>query len=404
MNTLSFPVYPYGTSLLSLFGFKTNETLYKDGVNSTLSVKELISQFSVSPMVDDLEKMQRTLTPSRVKRLLAYLQRGKHVLPSVTAIVNRATFEPVVFPMASNQPLGTQSLVHVQIDQDAERMLVDGQNRLTSFGTMAKVLEERAANNDMFAQDALDELLTLTIDVKIIVTNTNTMSEASSLVRQVFADYHKNVTKPTKSIGLFFDQSSGLSNVLLGAYEDLRANTETAAFSRLFSLEGQKDALWDLAQLSTAFQRMTDMGESVLNQAYTEDADLDQGMLKSVHKRIAIGVLKHVATIPAIQLAIEYPERRKQIRNDFLCCTAIGLESFGIVAHRLLTEEIEAAAESGTSMTLDKAFLPLARLKDIDFSRNNAIWQGVVISPNDTIIKGSATAMANLVESLLKDY
>jgi DNA-sulfur modification-associated len=367
-QTLKTPQFPFGTRTCEFMGFQTRETLYSKGVNTTWLIRDLIQEFAMSPMVDDLEKLQRTLTPSRMKKLLAYLT-------------------PIEIPGNPGYP----SLVTATLVPNTQRMLIDGQNRLTSFAKMVAILSEKAEAGDMFADELRESILKQTVDVKFVCTNTATLQDAAELIRQIFADYHKNVTKPTRAVNIFFDQRSAYSQALLTCIRTMKNDEELAGFSQQFSLEGDKSAVWDLSHFGTAYQRITASGESMLNNEYQQEPTL-----VDLHIKIALAAFRYIAAIPVIQSlnALNDANERKSVRNKYLCCTAIGLEAFGIVAERLLCQALE---QSSGDIILADVLEPLARLADVNYDRDDPQWAIEVLTPAGAILKGSAMRMANIL-------
>ena len=169
---------------------------------------ELVEQFTIeagSHVIPEHQKRQRDLEASRAKSLNTYFaSREDTVLPGLTIFVSGLSQEKEI-------TVGNRKMSIVRISSDADRFICDGQNRIEMY------------RNNI---EARPELADQTLNVKFIVSDTDTLESASELIRQTFCDYHRKLSKPTPSQNLYFDSSEPYS-VLLKRFRELPVHGET---------------------------------------------------------------------------------------------------------------------------------------------------------------------------------
>ena len=182
------------TLFISTEGFSLTHNV--DSYESMLTFKEYCDHFVAeknSSELDEKQKMQRdvSVTDGRVKGIIEYIKKGAAIFPSVTVFLSDLTI---------NQALnvGNKEMVLATLMPDTDRMVSDGQGRLTSITAL---MAELTGNE-------LESLSNMTIAVKFVVTKTATIYEARQIVRQTFSDYHISLKKPSSSLSLYFDSST----------------------------------------------------------------------------------------------------------------------------------------------------------------------------------------------------
>lgn len=200
MNQNLVKTSPTNTPLI-VPAFKAKEQIETKGVK----VYEAIIQFGQSAdnlvlekssaEIGESAKSQRDLQGKRNSNLMGYWNEGRAILPNITVFVNKASVSHVA-------NISGIDIVELTIDSDADRHITDGQNRTK----LTHILSEL---------DDFEKWKDYTLAMKVVVTDTEHLQtpEAQKIIRQVFADYHKEVAIPNKSINNFFDSSKPFSRL-----------------------------------------------------------------------------------------------------------------------------------------------------------------------------------------------
>lgn len=349
--------------------------------NTTITFEQLLKYFNVATTsFDEIDKMQRDPKRTRQRNIGNYLLSRKNtIFPALTAVVNR---------IITTRPVPNKRMSMVTLPAHAQRMLIDGQGRRLGVEDAFKVLTSGLFDGytPEECQARLEELKTHTVDLKIVPTNTDTLLEAKEMIRQIFADYHRNVVKPAKSMNLFFDTSVASSRFLMEAYRAVQELSPGA--ERLISLEGNKARVWDLSQFKTFAQRMTQMTEKEMNTLYPDNPEL-----MDMHVQLLLELFNQLLlSTPAFADMINGRLSHTEGRSTLVHCTAIGLEAIGYVGAMLLSQAMTAG-----TFEMSSIFDPLSRLSHIDFQRSSTLWRGLVLDVDGNIIKGSALPMARVI-------
>lgn len=193
------PIYSPTNRDLALTLFVGNEGIMTKGVRvfeGVCTAGELVEHFTIegsSDVIPSHLKRQRDLEKNRAKGLKTYFdERTDTILPGLTAVVSHLENEQEV-------QVGTKQLITAVLPAEADRLMCDGQNRLTLY---INALQERP------------ELADQTVNLKFVVSDTNTLEPVTEVIRQIFTDYHVKLKKPTPSQNLFFDSAEPYSLLL----------------------------------------------------------------------------------------------------------------------------------------------------------------------------------------------
>lgn len=334
--------------------------------NLSLSLVQFTSCFGISPTdVEEYDRLQRIPTQARIKDLNKYLlERKNTIFPQVICVVTKANFEPVEGLDCGN---GVNTIGKLSINGNDERQLVDGQGRLLSSQAVIEVAYELFKGRS--------------IDMKVVIANTDTLLEASTMIRQIFSDIHKRVKKPNSSINLHFDSSESSSTFPVKAVEHFRDND--MQFDKWISLDGSTNKIWTLAQFKNFLCRFTGLSSTAINTEFAKSPEF---------AALYIGLLPQLLNpIAKISVFNDITEDTKlaELKNDNLLCCAIGIDAIGILGNLIIT----LATNDNTAPD----FSPLDKIADIDFSKSSKLFVGTVVDEKGKMIRGSEKSFAKII-------
>ncbi|ELP6119451.1 TPA: DGQHR domain-containing protein [Vibrio vulnificus] len=185
----------------------------KEGVNiahpsiqiivGTMTYRDYIEHFSrelPSDILSEKLKCQRDTNKARAKKVGVYLiERTDSTLPDVTLHVNQIS-------ELARSSFGGANLLQFEISPLSSRLIGDGQHRHWGIEFGKEILEENGGD--------LDDLLNRRIGYKMFVTNTEHIQDCAPIIKQIFADYHLNVSKPTSSLSASFDMADPFNRLI----------------------------------------------------------------------------------------------------------------------------------------------------------------------------------------------
>lgn len=334
--------------------------------NLSLSLVQFTSCFGISPTdVEEYDRLQRIPTQSRIKDMTKYLlERKNTIFPQVICVVTKAEFEPIEGLDCGN---GVNTIGKLSISGDDERQLVDGQGRLLSSQEVMEVAYEFFKGRS--------------IDMKVVVTNTNTLLEASTMIRQIFSDIHKRVKKPNSSINLHFDSSESSSTFPVKAVEHFRDNN--LKFDKWISLDGNSNRIWTLAQFKNFLCRFTGLSSTAINTEFANNPEFAK-----MYINFLPDLLNPIAKISAFK-NITADTKLSDLKNENLLCCAIGIDAIGILGNLIIT--------LATNDNTPPDFSPLDKITDIDFSKDSKLFVGTVVDEKGKMIRGSEKSFAKII-------
>ncbi len=272
-------------------------------------------------------RAQRKLNKARIPKLTEYLVENpdNYVFSSLTASVDGT----VQFVPMTNSGDG-KKLGRVSISMDASLVINDGQHRRAAIEA---ALKERPA------------LAYETISIVLFVDKGLANSQ------QMFADLNRHAVRPARSLGILYDHRNPLARlanhvaktvpVFRGMVE--KANTSISNRSRkLFTLS------------SIYSSTCTLLGKKDVDTVLDKDEVLAVEFWTAVTKQM-----------PDWQDAAERKTSPFELRRDYIHAHGVALQAIAIAGASLIATHPKAWKR------------PLAKLKKIDWSRENAkLWEG----------------------------
>ncbi len=273
-------------------------------------------------------RAQRTLNRSRIPEMSRYILENKHdyVFSAITASINGEVRFTPIGNKASDDRMG---ILHV--DMKNQFIINDGQHRRAAI--------EQAIKEDQTLGDE-------TIAVVFFV------DQGLSRSQQMFADLNRHAIRPSKSLGLLYDQRNDLAKI--GKLVALKSE----AFSGMVELERstlseRSRKLFTLSALCSATSDFLGLKE------YKNQQDAANEAIKFWDE-----LANH---IPEWQLVKKSKMTAGEIRRDFVHSHGVLLQAFGRIGSTL---------NSKTPNDYSK----LRNLKKINWSRTNAKdWEGRVL-------------------------
>lgn len=369
---------PSGTNL-ALAMFKSNEGITRQDVNTyegVMTFKELANSFGIEPnsdLVDEKYKRQRDVDTRRINGFKSYWETSKAtVFPNITIFVNEIdVIEEVHF--------GGKTLVSATLKSESSRLISDGQGRTTFIKWL-------------LAQEKATEFESHTIAYKLIVTNTATLTceKSNKLIKQLFADYHRNMVKPSQSISKYFDSSTPFSQ-LMNALLEIQLD-DSHQLKDVISLNGRikRGQVWNFVQLNSLVQKFLKVTPASANkqladeQIYTSTLALCSNFLKQIFSQIPFTELD--------------TDNYLAVHEKVMYTKAVFANALGFVGRSLLDEML-----IDYERTWDELSLKLI-LKD----KLDKFWISNKVTQSDegkiTIIKGTERRIGALLCRELRIY
>lgn len=321
-----------------------------EGIGRTYSTKLTYAQCVEFIDIEDetipvRERLQRNADMARVKGVEEYLlNRDNTFFPGVILVVSKMDLEPL------NIGFGSEKLFQATLKSNADRLMIDGQGRLS--GIMRSLKSKPA-------------LASYHLDVKIIVVNTATVRESTKFVTQIFADLHLNLKKPNASQSIWFDSESHLSrlsNDVLDTVEKLNI-----PFANAIAVNGKLTTgqIYTLANVTDFISIITASSSSKkavnLVLADKENYDLYKVLIAQYIK-----ALYNVIPFEKIQNA-NITEWKQELNTNILTC-AIGLKALAWVGRSIIEDALENELP-------ELNFTPLEKLLDLPLNdKTNDLW------------------------------
>ncbi len=273
-------------------------------------------------------RAQRTLNHARIPTIANYLASNPkdYVLSSITASIDsKVKFVPCYREGA------WQKIGKLIVPMTARIVINDGQHRRAAI---EKALESRP------------DLRHETISAVLFLDSGLKRSQ------QMFADLNKHAIKPTKSLGILYDNRDPFSKLVLSLLEivpafngltELEKTTISNRSVKMFTLSSIYQATRALlgrnSALQTNFENHMDTASQYWNEVYEN--------------------------IPEWQWAVEGSVTPAKLRKEYIHVHGIGLHALGKVGHALIEQHPGDWPER------------LVLLQDIDWSRENTgVWEG----------------------------
>lgn len=369
---------PAGSDLV-LALFKSSEGIESLGVTSyegVITFKELAQHFQIEENSDVLSeefKRQRDVDSARVNGLKNYWKNSKGpVFPNMTI------FASSIDVIDQTELIPGRDVVRAILPAMSDRFICDGQGRTTFIKWLLN-------------QDCTEQVENYTISFKLLVTNTNTLSEPEAVktIRQTFADYHVSLKKPNKSISRHFNTNGSLDR-LINELMDVDANGLVRDRIALHGHIRQGD-LWTYDQFCSMIQKFLKLTPS---NAEKHLADYENYQTSLELCKAFIG---RVFTLMPLQMLDT--ENFNEVHESVMFTKAIFANALAYVGRSLLDEML--ADEQVTWDKLSDLNMPIE-------SKQDKYWQKNRITMDDDgavkIIKATDRRIAALICRNLKIY
>lgn len=272
-------------------------------------------------------RAQRSLNKGRIPEIARYLvdNPNGYVFSALTVSVDgRIRFAPHATHGGPASLLGT-----LRVPMDATFVINDGQHRQAAI---REAIKQRP------------ELGEETIPVVVF------LDLGLDRCQQMFADLNRHAVRPSKSLGVLYDQRDGttglakmlaLRSPVFKGFVEMEASSLSKASRKLFTLSALHGATRTLL----------------------DGVDLDE------EERLAVALRYWAAVdarLPEWQQVRRGQSRSADIRAEYIHTHGIVLSALGRIGHTLLTER---GPHGGWEPVLDG-------LSAIDWSRGNRLWEG----------------------------
>ena len=326
LNT-SKPMQSCVNKALTLTVYKTNEPIEALGVTTyqgVIAYGDTRDHFPVESNSDIMGvelKRQRDVKPARVKKLIQYWKSSPGpVFPEICLFVNDLIIKDSanVFGATMHQ---------VQINPDFDRFICDGQGRTTFINWLLE--QENAAVDSQF-----------TLAFKLIVTHTPDLvcHEASTIIKQVFADYHVSLIKPNKSISRSFNTASPFDKLCRELADSVLVNDKPLA--RYIALHGDiaRGNIWTYEQYCSMLQNFLSVTPASANKTLANEGMYDK--MKAVCERFLTLALN---TLPLDTLDVD---NFLAVHTNSIFTKAIFASALGLVGRSVMDAALDAEPES----------------------------------------------------------
>ncbi len=274
-------------------------------------------------------RSQRILNKARIPEMSNYIisNREEYIFSSITASIDgNVKFEPLLINGTAAQDIGK-----LRISMDAKFLINDGQHRRAAI---EKALHE--------CPDLGDETLSVVFFVDVGLKRS----------QQMFADLNKHAVRPTRSIGILYDQRDPLSTLA----RNLVAEVEVFRYLTDMEKTTISNRSTKLFTLSSIFQGTLSLLMKPLNAKEISENEI----------LIAIDFWKTVCdNMKDWKLAAKKAVSTFELRQDYIHAHALAMHSIGRLGSSLLSIK-------GINYKKE-----LKKLDDIDWSRKNkALWEG----------------------------
>ena len=319
-------------------------------------LKSIPQMFRYPPPSKNLkarDRAQRTITQSRVRTIDWYIRGNldSYILPSITVVINSdIEFDPLGHSARQN------ALGLLKFPASAKVNVVDGQHRCAAISDAVGFADE-------LSEESIAVMFFVNRDLKAL--------------QQMFADLNRHAAKPTRSIGILFDQRDLFSRIAVAVadraiafngFVDEEKNTLTRTSGKLFALS----AIYD-ATTKYLLKSMPIRGED----------DEEFAVQLSVEFWNTIDSI-----IPQWRSVRENLLSAGEVRDDYIHTQSVSMCAIGSVGNYLLRHHPKEWKNN------------IVKIKGVNWSRTNyELWNGRCLEHNQ-IKKANANIV--LVSNVLK--
>lgn len=326
--------------------------------------------------IEEKERLQRLVQNARAKGITDYaLEREDSIFPEVVVVLGSdAILTPVTYPSEGKVANGI-ALNQLTISKYTDRFIVDGQGRRLGIERALLVKEQLKHHH---------------IDVKFWIAPTPLIYDSANKVRQIFADFHLKLRKPSLSQSIYFDKADPL-NVF--AWEVMQITTKRGVPLRdAIAIEGRlaHGQFLNMATLVDFCCCYIGDSPAKVRQALSDKDVYDHYLLEISDYWLEL--YRHLR----YESLISGPKSFwvNQISNNLFCCV-IGLKALALLGNSISTD----AKAQGHSNVDFSSISKLVELPMLDKSHQlwtkNQIYQ--TIENKHVIVKGSERRLARLL-------
>ncbi|MBA2873164.1 DGQHR domain-containing protein [Anoxybacillus calidus] len=299
-------------------------------------------------------------------------EEEEYTIPPITLVsYEKLPFRPFVFEENESDILPSDSLagiIFLPIDYEFE--CLDGNHRSVAIRELASEAPEYIADSHML--------------LNIVVEN------RPRKIRQDFVDVNKNAKQTTSSINTLFNTRDPLAGIVADLLEEidyLQETTELLATSvsknskDIYTINNLKNAVIELAGYNS---------QSTGEEKLVKELKDNTSEREKVKERALIFFTK-LKSNRFINQCLKNRDKTPELRNESLLTSGTGI----VIASRISGIFFKEFDES-------RAILEIEKLMAYDWSRNNYIFKGNVITPSQKI-SNSRESISNTVEAILKD-
>lgn len=357
-----------------------------EGIGQTHLTKVTYAQYCAITSIEDAEldeksRMQRLVQTSRAKGVTDYLvERDNTVFPEAVLILgNEAILSPIQGDIGNTENNGT-SLSILNIDKSVDRFIVDGQGRRLGIQDAMQVKQAIADNH---------------LDLKVVIAPTDVIYDSAEFVRQIFADFHLHLKKPTKSQSIYFNGECPLhvfSKELMTIVDRMGTPLSKAVAIEGRLNQGQFMNMATLADIVCAF-----IGDSP-TKVKKLLADIEKYDYYLMEIARFIQCLYEHLPYEAL-LSASKAEWKAEIDGNLSMCV-IGLKALAMVGNSLHVDALHNGSDEFDATSL-------AKLAELPFSdREDPLWINAQIyqrlDGKVKIVKGSERRLARLLCTQLR--
>lgn len=293
-------------------------------------------------------RAQRVINKARIPNIVKYILKNPadYVFSSIViSIDGKVTFKPLM-------EIPDCKIGHLIIPMTSRFIINDGQHRIAAIKEAVKIMPRLSK-----------ETITIIFFVDAGLKKS----------QQIFTDLNRYTVRPANSLNILYDHRDNLARLTM------RIATQVPIFKDRIEFERTT-----LSSNSTKLFTLSNLYQSVKALINNKDR------LTADEEKLCILYWTKVSEyIMEWKLLLEGKISIKDLRQNYISAHGVVLHSLGIVGHHLIIKYP------------DDWDSRLVRLKDIDFSRSNKLWQGRAIV-NGRISKAYINII--LTTNLIKHY
>jgi len=276
-------------------------------------------------------RAQRVLNQSRIPQITEYMV--KHPRDYVFSAITISIDGDVLFVPSAHSGQASK-IGTLKVPMNSNFIINDGQHRRAAIEEAIKIRPE--LGND-------------TISVVIFLDSGLTRSQ------QMFADLNKHAVRPTKSLGILYDNRDPLSQIAVKLANVVPIFSGLTEFEKT-TISNRSIKLFTLSSIYQATRELIG-----------KNADLEEH--EDDYTQLACDYWQNVAdNIPEWILLKEKKVSAHELRKEFIHAHGIALHALGIMGNSLISQYPDSWREK------------LTALRDIDWSRSNlTMWDGRAI-------------------------